>query len=91
LQGNDQSASCLDHLTSWQKNPSKYPLNRRPDGPWSRSECFVEEENLLPLQGIGTQFFRCPAHSLVTMLTILPQLLDRPKRKWNFPLQNKDF
>jgi len=71
--------------------PPKYPLNRRPYGPWSRSECSVEEENLLLLQGIETQFFRCPAHSLIIVLTILPQLLDRPKQKWNFPLQNQDL
>jgi len=73
------------------KNPPKYPLNRRPYGPWSRSECLVEEENLLLLQGIETQFFRCPTLSLITVLIILPQLLDRPKQKCNFPLQNQDL
>lgn len=40
-------------------------------GPESWSGCFGEEKNVLSLPGIEPQFFTCPAHSVVSVLTML--------------------
>jgi len=46
-----------------------YPINIKPGGPQSWSQCFGQEKNLLTLPGMEPRFLGCPAHSLVTILT----------------------
>jgi len=50
----------------------RHPLNRRLGGPQGRSGRFGEEYDLLLLPELEP---RCPAFSLVTVLTELPRLL----------------
>jgi len=50
----------------------RFPLNRSLDGPSSRSSRYEEERNFMPLPGVEP--LDRPARSLVTVLTMLPQL-----------------
>jgi hypothetical protein len=52
-----------------------YLLYRRLGEVQSWSECYGEEKNLLPLPGSKPRFLICPACSIVTVPTELPQLL----------------
>jgi hypothetical protein len=49
------------------------PVLKRLGGPQSQCAHFGEEKNVLPLPGSEPQFFDCPAHNLVSILTWLPQ------------------
>jgi hypothetical protein len=59
------SASCLNPLCT-QGNSCQYPVNRRLTAPQNLSQCFGEENYLLPLLGIKPQFLsqHNPLHQL---------------------------
>jgi hypothetical protein len=64
-------------------NTPRYPLYRRLGRPQSRSGCYGEYKNLLPLPGIESRLLCRPTPSLVTIATELPRFLDRHSHNWN--------
>ena len=54
------------------RDETRFPLNRSLDGPYCRSSRFQKERNFIPLPRIEPLDRR--ARSLVTVLTMLPQL-----------------
>jgi hypothetical protein len=77
LAGGEWSASRPCRLTPGGNSP-QYPLDRRLGGPQSRSGCYKEEKNILPLLGIELRILCRPPHSLNTKPTALsfPELAD---------------
>jgi hypothetical protein len=55
-------------------NSPRYPLYRRLGGPQSWSGCYARMKIPLPLPGTEPRFLGRSAHSLVAILTELPQL-----------------
>jgi hypothetical protein len=62
LEAGEWSISCPTCLTP--RKESQYPLSRRLGGPQSRSGCFTDEKNFLPLPGFKNWTVEPTAYSL---------------------------